>query len=66
MLRALDKGDEADKVLKQFGMKTPLQGVSEEGEEGEDAPPKPANGSPAKGKAKKGRPLPIEDTPDVD
>ena len=33
VLRALHKSDEADKVLKQFGLKTPLQGVSEEEEE---------------------------------
>ena len=42
VLRALNKSDEADKVMKQFGLKTPLQGVSEEGgEETNGSAPKP-------------------------
>jgi len=35
VLRALHKAEEADKVLKQFGLKTPLSGIGEEAEDAE-------------------------------
>jgi len=64
VLRSLNRVDEADKVLKQFGMKTPLQGVSEEAEGdengggggggGPNSPPKSlTNGSADKRASKK-------------
>merc|ERR1719482_325830 len=48
VLRMVGKADEADKLVKQFGLKTPLPGGIEEGDEGEEegGPPKPkANGT---------------------
>ena len=57
VLRALHKSDEADKVLKQFGLKTPLQGVAEEGEEeGNGAAPKPKKSPNKQKKSQKDSP----------
>jgi len=67
VLRALGKADEADKVLKQFGMKTPLNGpIMEEGDEEDEGAP-PANGAstPPTGSSPK-RPVTIDDCEDVD
>jgi len=57
VLRALKKDDEADKVHKQFGMKTPLKGaIAEEGEEGAED----TNGSASKANGH-GGPMPSMD-----
>ena len=53
MLRAVGHSDEADKVLKQFGMKTPVGGaIMEEGEEEEDEDDEPPQQPTGNGKAK--------------
>jgi tetratricopeptide (TPR) repeat protein len=53
VLRAVGHSDEADKVLKQFGMKTPVGGaIMEEGEEEEDEDDEPPQQPTGNGKAK--------------